>query len=285
LPTIIISLIVFGLIVFVHEFGHYIIAKATGVRVEEFSLGMGPKIIGVTKGETVYSLRALPLGGFCKMTGENVLEEEENQKPDSKRFDTKPLWARFAIVVAGPVMNFLLAIVLFALIFTTIGIPVDNTIIGEVLPGHVAKIADIRPGDKITEINGVKVNGWSDVTTIIHNSSGKKLLINIERGTQRLEKIIVPKYDKENKMGLIGITPKNVWERKGIFEGIAMGYQDTYDVFRQCLITYFKLPLNMLLRKILQGRWGYLRLSVNRPGWDYLIWDTSLQLSRLTLAL
>lgn len=110
MQTLIASVIVFGLIIFVHEFGHYLVAKLAGVRVEEFALGMGPKVISTKRGDTVYSLRALPLGGFCRMAGESGNEEySPTSTYDPGRFDQKPVLARMGVVVAGPLMNFVLA--------------------------------------------------------------------------------------------------------------------------------------------------------------------------------
>jgi len=228
LQTFIISILVFGVIIFVHEFGHFALAKMTGIRVEEFSLGMGPKIIGHQKGETLYSIRALPLGGFCKLTGENF--EENEDVPDEKRFDQKPLWARMAVIVSGSLMNFLLAAVIFALIFSVIGIPQDYTNkIGEVLPGSAAEEAGLKPGDIITSINDVPVENWTELTTVIHNRPNEQVLLGVQRETQTFTIPVVPQFDQNREIGMIGIAPREaIWQRINIFDGIVKGFTETF---------------------------------------------------------
>ena len=119
----VVSILVFAIIVMIHEFGHFIIAKLSGIRVEEFAIGMGPKIYGKKRGETLYSLRTIPIGGFCKMTG------EDESSDDVKAFNKKPLHIRMAVIFFGPLMNFLLAILIFSLVIT------QSTIINEVIQG------------------------------------------------------------------------------------------------------------------------------------------------------
>lgn len=246
LQTAIGAILVFSLVIFVHEFGHYLVAKLTGIRVEEFSLGMGPKIIGRKKGETFYSLRWLPLGGFCKMTGETVVENEENVI-DPKRFDQKPIWVRSAVLVAGSLMNFILGIILFIFIFTIFGVPSLTDNVGEVVPGSVAEVAGIQPGDKIISIDGKKVSGWNEVTGIIHQSAGKKLQLGIERGKDTFEVTVTPQYDPEKKEALIGISSeKTKWEKVSLTTGITKGFTETYNI----LIAMFDF-LGGLLNKLI----------------------------------
>jgi regulator of sigma E protease len=230
MQTFISTILIFTVIIFVHELGHYLVAKSTGIRVEEFSLGMGPQIIGRKKGETLYSLRALPLGGYCKMTGENVVESED-KVIDSKRFDQKPIWVRASVLIAGSMMNFILGIIIFILIFTAIGIPYLTDNIGNVMPGSVAEEAGIQPGDKIISIDGEKVNNWEEVTAIIHQSSGKELYLGIERGKDTFEVTVIPQYDVKNKIGLIGITSQEPqWQKMGLTAGITKGFTETYNI-------------------------------------------------------
>src|SRR6056297_147094 len=124
--TILSFIIVLGILIFIHEFGHYITAKLSDIRVEEFALGFGPKLISKKWGETVYSIRIIPLGGFCNMTGEFVPDEDDDSesleiyneaKENGRCFHQKPMWKRFAVIFMGPLMNFLLAVVIFFLIF------------------------------------------------------------------------------------------------------------------------------------------------------------------------
>ncbi|NLP45815.1 MAG: RIP metalloprotease RseP, partial [Epulopiscium sp.] len=139
--NIIIAILVFGLIVLVHEFGHYIVAKKNGIMVEEFAIGMGPKIVGKQVGETFYSIRALPLGGFCKMLG------EEEESSDSRSFSSKSVGARMAVIAAGPFMNFFLAFLIIFVISLFVGF--SSTSIGYIEPGYPAEMAQLQEGDKI----------------------------------------------------------------------------------------------------------------------------------------
>jgi regulator of sigma E protease len=230
LQTFIVSLIVFGVIIFVHEFGHFILAKLTGVRVEEFSLGMGPQVVGHKKGETLYSFRALPLGGFCKMTGEMTIDEDA--PPDPKNFNDKSLGARMSIIVSGSLMNFLLGAIIFALMFSVIGIPKDYTnFVGEVMPGSAAEMVGIHPDDEIISINGQSLKSWSEITGIIHHSTEKKLEIELKRNGQIFKVSVTPQYDPERQVALIGIVPRDpIWERMALSAGVIKGFTQTYEL-------------------------------------------------------
>ncbi|PKM86848.1 MAG: RIP metalloprotease RseP [Firmicutes bacterium HGW-Firmicutes-12] len=263
LNTLFISIIVFGIIVFVHEFGHYIVAKATGIRVEEFALGMGPKFLSKKWGETVYSLRVLPLGGFCKMSGETGdAEYEKNNFPDPRRFDQKPLWARISVVVAGPIMNFLLAVILFTLIFTVIGIPDEiSNEIGTVVAGTPAESAGLLPGDKITSIGDITVNDWSSIVMVIHNNPGKSLDMTIERGNKHFEVSVVPELDSNNQVGLIGISATEpTWKKKGLVDSIVMGYQRTIEITKLTAVGLVQLFTGKVSADGIAGPVGIIKL-------------------------
>jgi regulator of sigma E protease len=235
--TLIAAIIVFGIIIFVHEFGHFIMAKLTGVRVEEFSLGMGPLLLGHKRGETKYSLRAIPIGGYCKMTGENYEAEEE--VPEHKRFDKKPVWARMSIIVAGSFMNILLAVVIFALLYSAIGIPKDfgNTI-GQVEANSVAEAGGLQAGDRITKINDQSVKNWTDITKVIHNYPNQELTLEIQRGQEKFTVALTPRYNEELKIGIIGITPSEqdiIFQKTGVLNGIRRGFEQTFAITRLML--------------------------------------------------
>lgn len=230
MQTLIASIIVFGLIIFVHEFGHYIFAKATGIRVEEFALGMGPKVISKKWGETVYSIRALPLGGFCKMSGEQGHDDyQPYQGYDSRRFDQKPVLVRMGVVVAGPVMNFLLAALLFSMVFGFLGLPEDfTTVIGEVKAGSPAEEVGLLAGDRIIRINEEPIDSWHNMVNIIHNSAGKELKLTILRDKNELNVKVIPLLDPESKTGLIGVTPRDYkWHKIGMLAGVKEGVSRT----------------------------------------------------------
>lgn len=230
MQTLIAAILIFGVIILVHEFGHYIVAKSTGVYVEEFSLGMGPKLIGKKKGETLYSIRALPLGGYCKMTGENA--EENEDVPREQRFDNKPVWARMAIVVAGSLMNFLLAALIFVLIFSVIGVQQEySNQIGEVISGGVAESGGLKPGDRIIAINEAPTANWNEVTEIIHSHPGDEIKLEIQRGQDTFTVVLTPRLDEKSQVGMIGIAPEEApFVRIGFIEGIVKGFEETFRI-------------------------------------------------------
>lgn len=239
LTTIVSFLFVLGAIILLHEFGHYITAKLVDIRVEEFALGFGPKLISTKKGETVYSLRVLPLGGFCNMTGEFLPDDEMDEEKlkiykeahsQGRCFHQKAVWKRFLVVVMGPLMNFFLALLVFLFVFTTYGIPVDSsntTTIGEVTPELPAAEAGLKPGDKITAINGQSVATWEEMSEIISTAEGEELVIDYIREQKRDTVRMEPEFNEELDYWIIGIHAPLVRERAGVFKTISRAVQDT----------------------------------------------------------
>ncbi|MDF2653632.1 MAG: rseP [Bacillota bacterium] len=195
---IIYALLIFCLLIFVHELGHFLSAKAVGIRVNEFALGMGPLLLHFRKGDTEYSLRALPIGGYCKMEGE---DEESN---DVAAFNNKSFPAKALVVVAGSVMNLLLAVVIISLVFLAVGMPTN--IIKDLSPDLPAAQAGLMPGDKIVQIENTKIKEWQDITDTIGKSTADTLSVVVERGgsTQTFS-VGVVKSDEGRRM--IGIGP------------------------------------------------------------------------------
>lgn len=198
--TAVLAILIFGVLILVHELGHFIVAKATGIRVEEFAIGMGPKIFGVKYGETDYSLMVLPIGGYNKMSG-----MEPGTEDDEKGFNSKSVFQRMMVIIAGSLMNFLLAIILFVLVFSYIGVPANSNVIGDTIEGFPAEQAGLKKGDQLTAINGEPVNNWLELTQIIQKSPEKNLTITVQRDNTILEIDVVPKKDPETGLGLIGI--------------------------------------------------------------------------------
>ncbi len=200
--TILATVIIFLLMIFVHEFGHFIVAKAFKTRVDEFALGMGPLIWQRQRGDTMYSLRALPIGGYCLLGGEDEATDKEGD------FVSKAWWQKILVLAAGATMNFILCILLMALI-AFIGGTAGNTI-GEVIEDSPAAIAGIEAGDEIVSIEGNEIGDWADLTTVLLEQSDaeKALEIDVQRGSENLTFNIVPRYDDELQKYAIGITPK-----------------------------------------------------------------------------
>jgi len=195
--TVFAFILVLGLLIFVHEFGHFLVAKACGIRVLKFSLGFGPSLVGKKIGETEYLLSALPLGGYVKMLGENPDEQELSPEERAVSFSHKAVWQRFLVVFAGPAFNFLFTITLFWVIFLAVGVPypVDSSVIGEVTLGSPAAQAGLKPGDWIVAINGKTIAGWQDVLNGVKDSGGKPLAITIMCGGASQQVTVVPVVD------------------------------------------------------------------------------------------
>ena len=198
--AIIAALLLFCLLVASHEFGHYASAKLLGVRVNEFSIGMGPLLWQKTKGETEYSLRALPIGGYCKIEG------EDGDSEDDRSFGKKPWWAKVIILAAGAFMNFVLCIVLLTLIFWYSG--AYSTTLADVSDGFPAQQAGVQAGDKIVAIDGKEYDDWMAVVDAIEASEGAPMAFTMERdGTLY---VAVMEAQQSEGRWLMGITCKLV---------------------------------------------------------------------------
>ena len=210
----------FGIIIFLHELGHFVSAKMMDMKVEKFAFGFGPEIIGKTVGETRYSLCWIPLGGMVKLAGEMDTES----KGDPREFFSKPWYKRVFVVASGPLMNYVLAIVFFfiAIYFWGIGVPTEKPIIGEIRAGYPAELAGIKPGDEIISINGQNIKLWQDAAEIIHKQPEKKLVVKIRRHEKLSDFNITPKMDKEFKVGVIGIMPDVQIEKVGVVKSFLM---------------------------------------------------------------
>ena len=179
---IIIAILMFGILIALHEFGHFITAKLLGVRVNEFAIGMGPLLFSTQKGETQYSLRAIPMGGFCAMEG------EDDASDDPRAFSNKPAWRKFIVLVAGSFMNFLTGFVLLALLLaqnTFFVVPVIDTLM-EGFPYESAQ--GLLPGDRIVRVNGERIYTKSDLDLFFGRDEDGIMDLVIERDGVRLER-------------------------------------------------------------------------------------------------
>lgn len=196
------AIIALGILIFIHELGHFLVAKGTGVGVERFSLGFGPRLWSVRRGETEYCVSAVPLGGYVKMVGEEAHGEEaihpataasrEVRADPAKSFALKPLWTRALIVFAGPAMNFVLAAAIFSAAFAAVGVPGFPPIIGRVPPGSAAQQVGLALGDTIISVDGHRVRHWREVEERVARSEGRPLTLAVERDGGRREVRLVP---------------------------------------------------------------------------------------------
>ena len=210
--------IVIGILILVHELGHFFVARWTGVGVERFSIGFGPVLLRWRGKETEYVLSAIPMGGYVKMVGEeNPLEGGGGPVYDSaKAFALKPLWARFLIVFAGPAMNLVLAAVIFAVVLATLGRAVWPATVGKVADGSPAAIAGLRTGDTIVAVNGRPVAYWEDLDRALVGSAGRQLELRVRHDgaertmtvTPRLRSVPDPVFREPRESWDIGAGPQ-----------------------------------------------------------------------------
>ncbi len=227
--TIAAAVFVFGLLVLVHEFGHFITAKMTGMRVDEFAIGFGPKIISKKRGETIYSLRAIPLGGFNDIAG----MDPDNNPAGERGFCAKPVISRMIVILAGAGMNFLLPIVLFFVIYATFGMaqPATEPIIGDVIEGMSAEKAGIKGGDEILSVDGQEVATWKDFTDKLRTvEAGQDVLIKYRRGDEISEVTLSPTYNEQEQRILIGVHSSIVYEEKTLPESFGLAIEHTKEI-------------------------------------------------------
>lgn len=207
---IIIALLIFSILIIFHELGHFWLAKANGIRVNEFSLGLGPTLFGVTKGETKYSLKLLPFGGACMMEG------EDGESSDERAFGNKSVWARISVVAAGPAFNFIMALVFSFILVCNIGY--DIPVISDVTPGYAAEEAGMQSGDKILKMNGKNIHFYREISSYSMYHAGETVEITYERDGEKYQTTLVPKYDEElgrylyGFQGMVENTHGNLWE-------------------------------------------------------------------------
>ncbi len=246
--TFISAIVLLGILIFVHELGHFLFAKWLGVRVLKFSLGFGPRLIGRRYGDTEYLISSIPLGGYVKMMGEEPGEElKEEDKPFAYNYQS--VWKRFVIVFSGPIFNLFFAAFIFMLIFLH-GVPVLQPEIGEVVGQSPAMTAGLVKGDRIMEINGIVINQWDEMTTIIHKNPDKALSFKIKRDSNTVNISITPEkkkvkdiFGEEKEVGLIGIKPSGSTfvKKEGIFSAVADGVTKTFEISVLTVVGIIKL--------------------------------------------
>ena len=209
MTTILSFLFVLGVLIFVHELGHFIMARRIGVRVLTFSLGFGPKLLTIKRGDTEYCISAIPLGGYVKMAGENP---EDSRTGASDEFLSKTKWQRFQVLVMGPVMNLALAWIVMAVVLYQ-GAPVplfseQPVEIGGFTDDSVAKTAGLEVGDRVVAVDGREVTDWDDFSMAIATKADRAVTLRIERNGATLERQLTPASVSKFEIGDIGIQPR-----------------------------------------------------------------------------
>ena len=267
------AIIVLGVLIFVHELGHFLFAKMMGVSVEKFSLGFGPKLFGKKIGETEYLLSAFPLGGYVKMFGEGGFieggeshhppedgEAESGQAPEpvmrelteeekSRSFAHKPVLARIAIVLAGPVFNLIFAWMIF-IVLCMMGVPTVTAKIGEALKDKPAARVGVQKGDVITSINSKPIGRWDEIAEGVAASKGQTLSLTVKRGAQELAFSITPEPRmSKNLFGekvngyAIGVASAGevVTEYYNPFQAVVKGTEQTWKVIDITIMSLVKM--------------------------------------------
>ncbi|ADG06244.1 RIP metalloprotease RseP [Kyrpidia tusciae] len=313
--TAVAAIVIFLLLVVFHEFGHFYVAKLVGIFVREFAVGFGPKLFSRRWGETVYSLRALPLGGFVNMAGEGPedyglesgktiavrldeagqvedfgdpravgqadfvgrlvsgpsrddyslrIEGEDGTRryalgpgavlhteggaiplaPYDRQFMGKPVWARAATIFAGPLMNFVLAAVIFAVYFTIAGVP-SGPDVAKVLPDSPAIRAGIQPGDHIAGVNGEPIDSWDQLVKTVQSRPDQRVVLDVIRGNQHLQVAVTPEV--RGGVGVIGISPVLVHNP---LASIGLGIKQTWDISVQIVQAFGRMITGTLAPEV-----------------------------------
>lgn len=196
---IILSLLILCVIIVAHEFGHYIIARANGITVKEFFVGVGPDIVKWTRGETRYSIKLIPFGGACVF-----MDEEDLDHPEDCSYLNASVYSRIAVTIGGPVFNFLLAFVFSLFVIGSVGY--SNTVLIDISPDSPAYDAGLEKGDEILKINGERVYFFGEVTFETMYNTGEPIDLLINRNGNKIKTVVVPKYNEEYGRMMMGIT-------------------------------------------------------------------------------
>lgn len=239
--TAITAIFIFLVVILVHELGHFLVAKAVGIKVNEFSIGMGPLIKEFEKGETKYSFRLLPIGGYVAMEG----EDEDSNDPNS--FTNAETWKKLLVIGAGAFMNFILAIVVFTIVTISVGIP--TTTIGNIMESSPALNSSLEKGDKILEIDGVIINEWEDISNNINKvKPGEEIKLKIEKEDKEVEEIEIEAMDYEGR-AIIGVEPTR---EKSFTKSLSTGFKQTY---------YLVIAMFQFIKSLFQGKVGTENLA------------------------
>lgn len=247
--TIVSTIFVIGLLVLVHELGHFITAKLTGMRVDEFAIGFGPKLLSLERGETVYSLRVIPLGGFNDIAGMNPEDNEAGERG----YCEKPVLSRMVVILAGSIMNFVLPVVLFFGIFFFSGVSTPNPepVLGTVLEDKPAAQAGLRDGDRVLSVNGEPVDTWLAFTDAVQAGSladggeAVPLVLEVRRGEEQLSFTVTPDYDTRTKRMMVGVMSDLQHRETGFFESIWLAADKTVYIVSAMLEALYKVILEL----------------------------------------
>lgn len=217
--SFVIAFLIFGILILFHELGHFLLAKANGVKVNEFCFGLGPTLFGIQRGETKYSIKLFPFGGACMMEG------EDEESPDERAFGSKSVWARMSVVFAGPLFNFILAFVFAFVLMSCIGY--DKPVLTGVTDGFPAQEAGLKEGDEIVKINRMSVHFARDIQYYSTFHSGETVDITYARDGQKYNTTLIPELDQESGRYLYGISYNvNIREKGSFFTNLKNSFYE-----------------------------------------------------------
>lgn len=273
--NVILAILVLGLLILVHEIGHFVVARRLGIKVLEFSVGFGPLLAKIKKNDIQYSLRLIPLGGYVSMLGENV--GDEYQDPDA--YMAKSPASRSAVAFSGPFANFLLAVLLFVYSFTFVGTPVavDKPIIGDVLSGKPAAIAGLKAGDYVKKVNDVPVNTWQQlVDNIKATPEGQTIVLEVLRNNQTVTAQVKPEMSEGKP--IIGIQSDVTFKKLPVLEGVKEGFKQTFYTTKVLLQGLGMMVTGQVKSTDIAGPVGITKMigDAAAGGWVYLINFTAL---------
>lgn len=270
---ILIAILVLGIIIFIHELGHFITAKFFKMPVSEFAIGMGPQVYSYDTIKTTYSLRAIPIGGFVNIEGMEVDSKIEDG------FNSKPAYARFIVLIAGVFMNFLLAfIIMFSSIYTNGKyIPSDQPIIGEVFK-EVNAVGYIHPKDKILEIEGVKIETWGDIGNRLRSSNTQQVSIKLERAG-RIEEVEAPlTLDPSSNRYMLGVLPEYSIEKFGVLEASKLSLKSGVRIVKDTLTGLKMMVTGQVKSEEISGPIGIIKVvgEASKEGVGIVLWLMAL---------
>lgn len=281
--NVLIAIVILGLLIFVHELGHFAVAKWSGVTVLRFSLGFGPRLFAWRRGVTEYAVSAVPLGGYVKMLGDDP-EDEVSTADAASAFSRQSLGTRAAIVVAGPLMNLVTAVVAFSLVFALYGAgsPTDAAKIGGVMEGMAAQKAGLRRGDVVTSVDGKPIASWDALSQAVRASGGKPLTLEVRREDGTVEQLTaVPEERPEKtvfgeetgKAYLIGIERFVEIAPVSLVKAVGLGVYETYFWVKMTLLSIVKIFQGSVSARDLGGPILIVQAAGQQAerGLDYLI--------------
>ncbi|RLD99672.1 MAG: RIP metalloprotease RseP [Aquificota bacterium] len=257
---LLVAIILLGVLIFIHELGHFLAARMLGVGVERFSIGFGPKLWSVKRGDTEYVLALVPLGGYVKLLGEDP--EEAVEEVDRERsFSHKPLWVRTTVVAAGPFFNLLFAVVVMTGVYLW-GVPILEPVVGQVVAGSPAERAGLKAGDFIVSIEGKKIESWGDLAAVVQKNPGKPLKVVVKREGEQVTLTVVPKpqeartiFGEKRIVGKVGIVAAGTYriERANPFMALVRGVEYTVNMVYLTLVGIVKILQRVVPAKSVGG--------------------------------